>query len=245
MKFVHVDLDRLGPVVIREVPTARTQSDKVTPLVNGNGEQVYTGRVLIPGTARSAFADPLPGQVRLKLEGNPPPGGLEPGAIVRLGGLVKLSAWYQRGARGAAATSQATITAERITVVTGEAPQLMGYVPVSPPVSDPFIALGVEQDGDQWDLVAMVPQAVVDQQGVVKVRLSAKPDDGLIGMPVRFVDMAAKVIQPDSEDVGRSAKAELAFFATAVMAATPEMATAGPARRNSQDNAKTTEGGES
>ena len=247
MKYVHVDLDRLGPVMVREVPTPRTKADKVTPLVTDSGEQIYTGRVLIPGTARSLFADPLPGQVRLKLEGNAPPDGLVDGSIVRLGGLTKLSVWYQRGERGSSATSQATLTPERITVVTGEKPQLLGYVPVLPATTDPFIALGVEADGDTWNLVCMVPQSIVDQAGVVKVRVTAKPDDELIGMPVRFVDLQAKVIQPDTEDVGRAAKAELMFLATAAVAATPEPvgATSGRSRRDNHTpaaDAPSTEG---
>ncbi len=219
MKYLHLDLARMGAVVIREVPTPRMQADKTTPLTNANGEQVYAGRVLIPGVARSLFADPLPGQVRLKIEGNPPPADLVEGSVVRLTGTVKLSSWYQRGGRGSDATSSATLTPDGLVLATGERPQLTGLVPVSPPVSDPFTALAFEQADDGWDLTAMVPQAVVDQAGVVKVRLAVRPADDLIGMPIRFDGLMCKVVQPDVEDIGRNAKAELILSAASVTSA--------------------------
>jgi hypothetical protein len=96
MRSLLIDTDRLGPVLLREAPR-RLERDG-SPVTSAEGEPVLMGRLVVPGGAKSAYAEnPTPTQVRLKVLGSDR--GLKAG-VVRLGGRVTVTRWFQRGPQG-------------------------------------------------------------------------------------------------------------------------------------------------
>ena len=223
MKSLHIDTARLGPIYLQESyrPIER-DGRKVT---TGNGELVYLARAVVPGCAPSGYRDPTAGQIRLKAIGGAPNVNVGP---ITLAGKVTLTSWYQRGGRGVDARCEATITAERVEQApAGTLPTVSGLLPVRLPLAPgqfPVILGQTEQDRADlpWRVVVALPEGMFD--GLVEID-SPISVENLLGQPVE-VQLDAKLIVPDREDVGRSAKAEINLIALSWSA----VATTAPAR---------------
>jgi len=209
MRTLLIDTDRLGPVMLREAPR-RLERDG-DPLANARGEPIFPGRLIVPGGARSTYSDqPSPREVRLKTVGSDR--GLRPG-VVRLAGRVTLTAWYQRGGRGRDATSELTVSAERIEPAQGRV-STSGWLPVrfmTPTPTDAPLVLDQAplQDGG-FRVYVMLPEGSVDGLAEVTSPLSVEHLIGQYAVP----ELWAKLVVPDREDIGRTSKAELPLMAT-------------------------------
>src|SRR5687768_11231884 len=191
MRTLLIDTDWLGSVLLREAPR-RLERDG-SPVTSAEGEPVLRGRLVVPGGAKSAYADnPTPTQVRLKVLGSDR--GLQAG-VVRLGGRVTVTRWFQRGPRGGNSKSELTVSAERIEPVSGPA-TVTGWLPVqfmAPTVGDLPLLLGeVPLEGGGWRAYLSLPAGSVE--GVAEVD-SRTPVSHLVGSYVRPT-LWAKLIQP-------------------------------------------------
>jgi hypothetical protein len=209
MRTLLVDVERLGVVMLRETPR-RLERDG-NPVATADGEVIFLGRLIVPGGARTPWAAaPSPLEVRLKTLGSDR--GLRPGPV-RLGGRVSLTAWYQRGGRGSDAKSELTVSAQEITPAPGGQVQLAGWLPVrlmTPNPSDPLLLLDQVPIDGGFRTYLMTPEGAVEGLAEVTSTVSVTH---LVGKYVT-VDLTAKLVVPDREDVGRSTKSELPLAGT-------------------------------
>lgn len=231
MKTFTIDTDRLGPVMVRQAPTPRL-NDQGQPQVDDNGQVVHLGRVVLPGVQTSTYGTPSPRQCRLKVTGHMP-ADITDGAVVTFAGKVNLTSWYLRGARGRDAKSEVTLSPERIELAVGQLPRFDGLVPVHGP-ADPFVLMQWRgrQDNPGFEVACIVPASVIDESGTVNVFVDQQPADGLEGRPVRFDNLRVALVVPESEDAGRSNKAQFIVHADRLVPAEPAVAGAGSRRRS-------------
>src|SRR5262245_2611841 len=91
------------------------RTDKTgTPIPDKSGQAVYVAEAVTPGRLASRFGtdNDGPDALRLRVIGSHP--GHGPGTVCRLAGRSTISAWYSPRARGSDASSDLTITAERV-----------------------------------------------------------------------------------------------------------------------------------
>lgn len=239
MKSFTVDTSTLGPLMVRVAPTPRL-NDAGQPQTDDNGQVVNLGRVVLPGVMSSIYGTPSPRQVRLKLLGQVP-ADLADGSTIVLHGRVTLTSWYMPRARGRDSRSEATLTPERVEVVHGQVPTFTGMIPTVPP-TDPFFYMAARprEGGDGWEVGAIVPASVVDQEGTQVVFVDQAPPDGLEGRPIRFEGMRVAVVVPDADDVGRNSKSQFVVYADRVVPADAQPVTAGRPRRQDPEPAPET-----
>lgn len=190
MRTMNVDIDRLGPVVLRDMDSEQR--------VNDEGEISYRGAVIVPGKR-------APIEIRLRTR---QPYNDGPGAV-RMLGNVRLTAWTN--GRRNATNSDVTISCDRIER-TSDQPNLIGRgVPVElPPMM--LLALGRRTAGDDPRTPAslMLPADHYDRdRGAVDVAVAAQPDL-MITAQARVVAAEALIRLPDADDQpGRFNKATI------------------------------------
>lgn len=187
---------------------------------------IWVAEALVPGSVRFASApadgtlpEDRPAQLRLRVIGADP--GVSDGAV-RLSGLVKASTWYNPRARGKAARSALTITAERVERAAGQAPTLRGGLPCIVPADVPLTLWGISPRTTSRLAIADVAfdasgSYAVD--GVAEIMVRQEVDADLIGRRVRPVGLRGFYVMPDAEDVSARSKAELLLVAAGFEAA--------------------------
>lgn len=188
----------------------------------GEGQPIYVAEAVIPGKIESAYklGDDSHDNVRLRVLGSNP--GHGDNTIVRLEGAVRISAYFQPRQAGRAASSDVTVTAERVDLaLPGQFPVTFGGLPVGFGLEVRYWgakALAPDMQGKVRHLLqcTLPKDASYFHEGTFEVRVDNRPNDALIGKAIAFNELRGWYTAPDRGEASGRSKAAWHFTAAGI-----------------------------
>lgn len=175
-----------------------------------SGQPVWVGEILVPGQINFGLDD-RPATIGIKIVGGTNP-GIGDLTTVRFEGTTKITAWYLPRARGKDARTGLTINAERVIAAPDQRPRIRGGMPAAAPdIESTFLGqatYNADTGTGECD-VLFAPQDIFAVNGAATIVSTVAVGDELLMADVRPLSLRAYFRLPDTQDVGRNAKAEL------------------------------------